>query len=174
MINPFKKTYTPKELNIFRFLIKIKLFEQLTYDEMSLFIPYLHEREYNHQEVVFLRNDPSQALYLVRKGRISLSIEVNGALERLTSVREGFVLGESSLLKHTKRHINAIVDSSSASFYVIPQLNIFQIFESELKVKAKMLESLAAMRHEHDARLFKAYKSSLGFFELSHVYAENR
>jgi CRP/FNR family cyclic AMP-dependent transcriptional regulator len=53
MINPFKKSYTSKELNTFRFLSRISLFERLNYKEMSYFLPYFYLREYKKDEVVF-------------------------------------------------------------------------------------------------------------------------
>jgi CRP/FNR family transcriptional regulator, cyclic AMP receptor protein len=62
MLNPFRKTYSVKELNIFRFLAKNALFAKLSKREMALFLPYLHVRRYERNEVVFFRNDPSRAL----------------------------------------------------------------------------------------------------------------
>ena len=76
MINPFKKSYTQKELNTFRFLSRIKLFERLNYKEMAHFLPYFYLREYKMDEVVFFRNDPGNALYLVKSGKISINIDI--------------------------------------------------------------------------------------------------
>lgn len=170
MINPFKKTFTAQEHNMFVFLAKIRLFSNLNYKQMSLFLPFMHERKYVQDEVVFFRGDPSHALYLLKKGEVSLNIEVNEDFESLTRVKAGVALGESCLLKDANRLLNAFVSSETAEFYVIPQDNIFDIFDSNLKIKAKMLESLAEIYNEYNSNLFKAYKSSLGFFNLSQVY----
>jgi len=170
MINPFKKTYTPREQDLFLFLTKIPLFSKLNYKQMSLFLPHMHERDFEQNEVVFFRNDPSHALYLLRDGEVSLNIDLDEEFETLTTVRSGAALGESCLLNDTNRLLNAFVTSETASFYVIPQDNIFNIFEGHLKVKAKMLESLAIIYNQYNANLFKAYKSSMGFFNLSQLY----
>ncbi len=162
------------EMNIFRFLAKIKLFEQLSFQEMSLFMPYMHERDYRQNEVVFLRSDPSHALYLLRKGEVTLSLDMEEGFEQLAIVRAGTVLGESCLLKKSKRQLNAIVTSEGASFYVVPQFNLFTIFESHLRIKAKMLESLGELYNEYNGNLFKSYKSSLGFFDLSQLYEKSK
>ena len=77
MINPFKKSYTSKELNTFRFLSRIKLFERLNYKEMSYFLPYFYLREYKMEEVVFFRNDPGNALYLVKSNEFNIDITKN-------------------------------------------------------------------------------------------------
>lgn len=172
MINPFKKTFTPQEHNLFVFLAKIRLFSNLNYKQMSLFLPYMHERKYVQDEVVFFRGDPSHALYLLKKGEVSLTIDLNENFENLTTLRAGVAVGESCLLKDTNRLLNIFVSSEKAEFYVIPQDNIFDVFESNLKIKAKMLESLAEIYNEYNENLFKAYKSSLGFFNLNQVYKE--
>lgn len=170
MINPFKKTFTAQEHNMFVFLAKIRLFSNLNYKQMSLFLPFMHERKYVQDEVVFFRGDPSHALYLLKKGEVSLTIDVNETFESLTKVHAGIALGESCLLRDAKRLLNAFVSSETAEFYVIPQDNIFDIFDSNLKIKAKMLQALAEIYNDYNSNLFKAYKSSLGFFNLSQVY----
>lgn len=170
MINPFKKTYTPREQNLFVFLSKIPLFSELNYKQLSLFLPHMHERKFEQNEVVFFRNDPSHALYILKDGEVSLNIDLDDEFEQLTTVKSGTALGESCLLNDTTRLLNAFVSSETATFYVIPQDNIFNIFEGNLKVKAKMLESLAKIYNQYNANLYKAYKSSMGFFNLSQLY----
>jgi CRP-like cAMP-binding protein len=172
MINPFKKTYTTYELRIFNFLSGIRLFKSLTFKEMSYFLPYMHERHYQRDEVVFFREDPSHALYLLKRGEVMLNIDVNDSFETLTTVKGGNLLGESCLLENQKRMLNAFVISETAQFYVIPQDNIFSIFDNQERVKSKMLKELAQTYSEYNAKLFKAYRSSFGFFHLSQIYGK--
>jgi CRP/FNR family cyclic AMP-dependent transcriptional regulator len=173
MINPFKKTYTLKEQDIFLFLTKMRIFSDLNYKQLYQFIPHMHERSYVQDEVVFFRNDPSHALYLLKKGEVSLNIDVNDTFEILTKVKSGASLGESCLIKNRKRQLNAFVTSETAEFYVIPQENIFSIFDDNPKIKTKMVEALAGMYSDYNASIFKTYKSSLGFFNLKQVYKED-
>ncbi|MEM7107562.1 MAG: Crp/Fnr family transcriptional regulator [Bacteroidota bacterium] len=172
MINPFKKTYTAAEQNMFVFLANIKLFANLNHKHMYLFLPHMHLRIYNKEEVVFFRGDPSQALYLLKKGRVSLNIDMSDSFENLTSVGPGTALGESCLIKESKRLLNAFVLSDRAEFYVIPQDNIFDIFDGNPKIKTFMFEALAEMYNSYNSNLFDAYKASGGFFNLSRVYAK--
>ena len=67
MKNPFRKTYSPAERETFAFLGKVKFFKHLNFEEMSRFLPAIHQRKYVQDEVVFFRNDPSQALYILEK-----------------------------------------------------------------------------------------------------------
>ncbi len=173
MINPFKKTYTETEYGIFVFLVKMRLFSELNYKQMSLFVPHMHEREYVQDEVVFFRNDPSQALYLLKSGEVSVNIDINDTFEHLNKLKAGTAIGESCLLKKAKRELNAVVTSETAEFYVIPQENIFSIFEDNMQIKAKMLEALAEIYNDYNSSLFKAYRTSSGFFNMQQVYKED-
>jgi len=174
MINPFQKTYTTEELTLFSFLAKVDLFKELNHKEMALFIPFIHERDYQSEEVVFFRGDPSQALYIVKKGRLTLNIDIKDRFEVLTEVRSNNSFGDNSMLGNTKRIYTAIVASDQATLCVIPQVNIMEIFENEPIIKAKMLQTLAEAYNYYTQRLFEAYKTSFGFFEISQVYQENK
>ena len=170
MINPFKKSYSREEINTFRFLSRIKLFSLLSNDELSEFVPYLYPRKYKKDEVVFFRDDPSQALYIVKRGEITLNIDINDRFEKLVEVKSGQAFGDNTLLANTKRLYTAVTSSDSATLFVIPQVNILEIFNSNDKIKAKMLTSLAEMYNQYTGNLFKAYKSSFGFFDIAEAY----
>jgi len=170
MRNPFAKTYLPAEEQIFKFLSEIPVFSGLTNKEMAEFLPYMHERQYGQNEAVFLRNDPSHAMYLLQIGEVTLSIEVNNNMEELTKLTNEKAIGVNCLLKNSKRQLNAVVTSENAVFYVIPQVNFFDIFEHKPAIKIKMMEALANSYNDYNARLYKTYKSYFGFFELRHMY----
>ena len=170
MINLFSKSYTEKEINFFRFLSRMKLFEKLTYKEMSLLHPFFYLREYKMDEVVFFRNDPSNALYLVKSGKVSLCLDMKEGFENLLIIKAGTVFGENAFLKQAIRQFNAIVTSEKSELYVIPKVNLDDTLEGHSKIKSKMLESLAEIYNDFQMNLFKGYKSSHGLFDLSQVF----
>jgi CRP-like cAMP-binding protein len=173
-INPFKKTFTSREMERLQYFADLKIFQGLTYDEISLFLPYLHERFYKKDEVVFFRGDPSLALYIIKSGVIALTLDYQDDMEELTKVGTGDSVGESCMLENTKRLLSAIVHSESAEMYVVPQLNILEIFENNVSIKSKMMESLSKLYHEYNDNLFEAYRKSLGFFHLPMVYQHEK
>ncbi|HBH22822.1 MAG TPA: cyclic nucleotide-binding domain-containing protein [Cytophagales bacterium] len=166
----FKKEYSLKELNFFRYLSRVQLFEKLNYDEMALFRPYFYLRTYKADEAVFFRNDPSNALYLVKSGKVALSIDIKDNFETLMVIRSGDEFGENCLLKQSHRLYSALVVSESSDIYVLPKVNIEDIFSTHPKIKAKMMESLSEMYNDFNSRLFKSYKTSFGFFELNQAF----
>ncbi len=170
MKNPFKKTYTDTELSLFRFLARIKLFERLTFEELSLFTPYMFKRTFSQDEVVFFRNDPSQALYLIKSGSVSLNIDMQDKFEVLSILNKGQAFGDNSLLDNSRRVYTSIVISEKADLYVIPQVNILDVFENHPNVKAEVMNSLAELYNFYTTNLFNAYRSSFGFFNLGEAY----
>jgi len=172
ILNPFKKSYSNRELVLFRFLKSISLFEQLNFDQLAHFVPFMHLRVYKENEVVFFRGDPSQALYLLHKGEISLSIDIKDRFETIGNFEGGKSFGDNALVHESNRIYNAIVSSEKAQIYVIPQINLFEIFDHYPKIKAKVFESYVSQQNQFMSKLFSAYKSNFGFFDLGDAYGK--
>ncbi|WP_339877283.1 cyclic nucleotide-binding domain-containing protein [uncultured Algoriphagus sp.] len=170
MRNPFSKTYTEQEDKMFDFLGQIKFFEQLKNKEMVRFIPAMHHRKYVKDEVVFFSKDPSQALYLVKSGNISLTIDIKDNFETILEIKRGEAFGENSLLENAKRTYTALIVSDEAELIVIPHFAIQEIFDSNPKIKAKMMTSLSEYYNQNNQRLFRSYRESFGFFSLRQMF----
>jgi CRP/FNR family transcriptional regulator, cyclic AMP receptor protein len=170
MINPFSKTFSSSELEVFQFLSQIRFFEKLKNDEMARFLTAIHYRKYVKGEVVFFRNDPSQGIYLVKSGLINLTLDIKDNFEVILEIRKREAFGENALLENTKRIYTAIVNSEEAELIVIPHFAIQEIFDENPKIKAKMMTSLAEFYDANNQRLFKSYQSSFGFFNLGEMF----
>jgi CRP/FNR family cyclic AMP-dependent transcriptional regulator len=171
MLKFFKKSYSDEEKELFDFLRKNPLFKTLSDDELDKFRPYLYTRNYNENEVVFFSGDPSHALYIVKKGVVSLNLEMKGDFEKLMILRNGAVFGDNAVLEKTKRIYSAFVLADGAELLVIPQVNIFEIMEHNQMIKAKIMASFAGLYNQYTQRLFETYKDSRGFFDLNTVYS---
>lgn len=174
MLNPFSRTFSVSELETFQFLSQVMLFEKLKNVEMARFLPALHFRKYRRGEVVFFSGDPSQALYIVKSGRIHLTIDIKDNFEIINEVNKTEAFGENAMLENAFRIYTAIVASEEAELAVIPHFAMQEIFESHSKTKAKMMTSLAEFYNQNNRRLFKSYKSSFGFFNLQEMFDRNR
>ena len=170
MLNPFSKTYTEEDQKTFDFLRMIKFFERLRNKELARFLPAMHQRKYAKDEVIFFSKDPSQALYLVKKGQVILTIDIKDNFESILEINKGEAFGENSLLENAKRTYTAIVSSEEADLIVVPHFAIQEIFDSNPKIKAKMMTSLAEYYNENNQRLFRSYRESFGFFSLRQMF----
>lgn len=168
--NPFAKTYSKQEKSIFRFLRRNDLFATLLDEELAYFTPHIYARTYAKNEVIFFRNDPSQALYLIKSGEVALNLDIEKKFELLISLKSTHNLGENSLIENTRRSYNSISLVDNTELYVIPQINIFEIFEENMMIKAKIMASLSAQYEKYSQNLFANYRSSLGFMDLGRAY----
>lgn len=168
----FDASFSDKDLQMMDFLKRDPLFEKLTQRELSFFIPFLHERTYQQDEVIFFSGDPSQALYMVKSGMVSLNIDIKGNFEKLVTLRSGHVFGDNSLIENSKRIYSALVQTESCVLYVLPQINLLEVMDQRKKVRAKLMTSFAVTYNEYTSRLFRAYKNSLGFLDLNEVYIQ--
>ncbi len=168
--NIFAKQYSPKEKVLFRFLRQSKLFEKLTDDELDDFVPFLNVRSYQKNEVIFFRNDPSQALYIIKSGEIMLNLDVQDKFEELIVIYKGESFGDNALIEGARRNYNAICNSEVCELYALPQVNILNIFEENVEVKAKILQAFAYYYDQYLSNVFKAYRDTFSFFDLSEAY----
>jgi len=168
--NLFKRIYSKEEKILFDFLKQNRLFANLKKNEMHAFTQSMYLRRYKKNEVVFFRNDPSQALYLIKTGRIALQLDVADKFETFAYIKPYASFGNNALMDKTRRLYNAVVKSDAAELYVIPQVNIQTVFKSKPRVKAKIMTSLSEVYHENTANLFSSYRSTFGFFDLKQVH----
>lgn len=172
MLKIFKKKYSPEEQKFFTFLRKNRLFEDLTDNELAQFTPYLYLRKYKANEVVFFTGDPSQAVYIIKSGIVSLNLDIGESFEKLMTMRSGKLFGDNALLSTTKRIYTAIVITDECELYVLPKANLTEVMNDHASIRAKLMTAFGEMYNEYMSNLFQTYKSSLGFFDLGTVYSD--
>jgi len=171
MLSFFQKKYSEEDLVLFNFLRRNRLFENLTDEELSYFKPHLYLRKYHSDEVVFFTGDPSNAVYIVKSGLITLNLELRGDFEKLETLRSGRLFGDNAVLSKTKRLYTAIAMTDQSEIYVIPKANLMEVMNSHVAVKAKIMLAFSELYNEYINNLFRTYKSSLGFFDLHTLYS---
>ena len=170
--NLFNKTYSKQEEEFFSFLQQNKIFNLLSYSELEKIKPLLYLREYKENEVVFFRNDPSQAIYIVKKGKVTFSIDFPEGKEEMLTLEQGQIFGQNGIIEKSVRNYNAIVTSSNASIYVLPQQGILELFEKDEKLKSKVLSAFMTYYSNYVTEIFSTYRENLGFFEMNQVYKD--
>jgi CRP-like cAMP-binding protein len=170
MWNPFARKYSLQDKKLMSFLRKMSLFSCLTDEELMTFLPNLYLRNYLKNEIVFFRNDPSQALYIVKSGQIRLDLDIGDRFEELGKIKTGAFFGENCLINGSNRLYNAVCFGATTELYILPLATILEVFEEYPRIKSKMYEMMAQHQQEHIQNLFNAYREAFGIFELSHSY----
>jgi len=159
---------------VFRFMGKVRLFAGLTNAELSGLQPYLNLRQYKQGEVVFFREDPAAAIYILKSGEVTISLDIGNRLEKLTTVKAYGFFGEEALLPNQKRLFNTVVASDDAELYVLPSANLHDYLERNKRGGGKLFTNLAKVKTEFMSHLFRAYREDFGLFELSQAFSNGR
>ena len=164
------KKYTEEEQDFFEFLRINKIFHSLSDNELDKIKPLLYKRDYVKDEVVFFRKDPSQAVYIMKSGKVNFMLDLDSSEEKIVTVRKGTLFGQNGIIEDTRRNYNAIVTSEKAEIYVIPQQSILELFSKDEQLKAKVMEKYTAYYASYVTKIFSSYRKNLGFFEINQVY----
>jgi CRP-like cAMP-binding protein len=164
--NPFARSYSVAELNLIRFLGKTSIFKYLNKNQLHALAGRLQVRMYSKEEVVFFRNDPSLAVYVIKAGKVGLAFDRQDEWEYIQSFQEGECFGESSVLANTKRALSAVSLSSDTELFVWPQESLFELFEQDKGLKLQVVENLCKVQHESEHRIFNHYRRTSGFFDI--------
>ena len=166
MCNFFKKAQDKEVVDVINFLSQNHFFKKLTKKELMLLHSYLFLRKYHKDEVVFFRGDPSEALYIVQSGEVTLSTDIKEDFEQVAVLKARDILGENALIANTKRMFNATVTSKSALLYMLPSIKAMDIFEKNKGLYLKVMISLANKYNEQLLTLIVAYREAPGLFNF--------
>ncbi len=122
--NLFKTPTEKSELE--EVLLSMPPFKNLSNKNIKLLMKVLHNRIYAANEYVFFQGDPGIGLYLIIRGEILITEEMNGERFDLSLLTRGDFFGELALLDDEKRSASAIAlkDSQLAVIFK-PDLDEF-------------------------------------------------
>ena len=169
MFSFLKKAQDKELVDVINFLSQNKFFEKLTQKELVLLHAYLFLRKYRKDEVVFFHGDPSEAIYLVQSGEVTLSTDIREGFEQVAVLKEGHIFGENAFMANTKRIFNATVTSKTALLYILPSIKAIDIFEKNKELHLKIMISLASSYNEQILKLVEAYREAPGLFNFPSV-----
>ena len=76
-------------------LLETALFKQVSEEQASELVPYLHHEEYDKGEYIFTEGDTDQRMYVIQEGRVKLTRQsVDKRVQLLSIHTRGELLGE--------------------------------------------------------------------------------
>ncbi|MCS7076638.1 MAG: cyclic nucleotide-binding domain-containing protein [Bacteroidia bacterium] len=145
--NPFKKRYSEEDERFIEFFRRVILFSTLEDSEILEFKPYIYERTYQPDEVVFHQGDPSKAMFFIKSGKVQIRMQIGQYSRRLVTLTEGHAFGENCLVEDKPHPVSAIVMESSC-LYVLAQTDIQKVFEEDKDIPGKMLAKFGELYYE--------------------------
>lgn len=86
------------------FLKRVPILAGLDDDDLQRLVPLLQPRHYRKGEIVFLKDDPGDALYLIQRGAVKIYLTAEDGTEKtLAILQAGEFFGEMALLDDEPR-----------------------------------------------------------------------
>lgn len=124
-------------------LREVRLFSPLDQEDLEKIAGYLEERRYLGGDVVYRHGDEGDAMYIVRSGRVTASLNPD-APEQITAIFiEKEYFGEMSLLSDAPRSATMRVSSPTADLLVLPKEGFEEILAANLRVMRQFVNLMS-------------------------------
>ena len=140
------------ENEIMNVLKKVQLFKSLSMLKLRILSSNICLVNFNNEECIFSKNDPSNSFYIVKEGRVRISID--GNFIRYINVNDYF--GERSILLNQYRAADAYA-SGDCECWVLTKQNFVDIIDEKIRVQLQKrldlqnekieLEDLSLIKH---------------------------
>ncbi len=122
--NLFKTPTEKSELE--EVMLSMPPFKSLSNKKIKLLMKVIHNRIYTANEYIFYQGDPGIGLYLIIRGEILITEEIDGERFDLAMLTRGDFFGELALLDEEKRSASAIsLKDSQLAVIFKPDLDEF-------------------------------------------------
>lgn len=126
---------------ICEFLQEIPAFAEMRAGDLSSVADALIVEKYAPEEVVVRQNDPGENFYLIRQGRVRVSVKTNGEERAVAELGEGDFFGEAALMTGKPR--NATVTAIEPSvLYSLQKPEFDQVIASSSSFEEALRHSL--------------------------------
>ncbi len=124
-------------------LKQVPIFLDLTDREFLELEAIIHERSYHPREIIFKRQSPGEAMYIILSGEVEIYIEdKDGHKNILATLEQGDFFGELALLDNETRSATAEA-VAGATLLVFAQTDLFTLLERKPGLGNKILLNLA-------------------------------
>ncbi|MFA5804530.1 MAG: cyclic nucleotide-binding domain-containing protein [Melioribacteraceae bacterium] len=138
--NLFKTPTEKSELE--EVLLSMPPFKYLSNKKIKLLMKVIHNRIYTANEYIFFQGDPGIGLYLIIRGEILITEEIDGERFDLAMLTRGDFFGELALLDEEKRSASAIALKDS-QLAVIFKPDLDEFVETHSKEGIQILRGIS-------------------------------
>jgi uncharacterized membrane protein len=126
-------------------LAEVKLFELLDRDDLQALADVIDTAQFNENEILFQMGEPGESLYIVKSGKVELSIKDTAGQKIILSVVEGGDwFGEVSMLDEKPRSATAqaLVETE---LFVLDHDDLLQLFQKKPDIGLSMMAAMSKM-----------------------------
>ncbi len=118
---------------------KVNLFSSLTNEEKGKILSIAEEKRFNKEDKIFNEGDDGDGFYVIKSGRVRISIFLPDVGEELLSLlKEGSHFGEMAIIEDKPRSAAAIADTDTVCLYFNKEKFLFVLKENK-EIENKIL-----------------------------------
>lgn len=135
------------------FLRQVPLFEGLSEEELQAIAGMTITRTFNKDNVIILAEEEGDALFVIKRGQVKVSIVSEDGREVILSLlREGDVVGELSILDGKPRSAN-VVATEESELIMLRRSDFLQLLFKVPRISVTLLEELASRLRKTDRKI---------------------
>ncbi len=139
----FTKKLKPSRSKTQLALANVRIFSDLSWQEIKTIEQSIHVRQYAPNEPIFKQGDPGSGMYIIVHGSVAIYLEmVNEEPQKVAELAEGDFFGEMALLDESPRSAAAIAMETSQiiGFY---RPDLMNLLKTKPALGSKILLSLS-------------------------------
>jgi len=130
-----------------RFLAESELFSEIPEDARAGLLPAAQPRTVSADDVVFRRGDTGDSLFLVARGKVSITLELPSGSQEVSTLQPGDFFGEIAML--TRAHRTATVTGLEDTVVLeFPADEILPLCRQHAKFKERIARTGATRSRE--------------------------
>ena len=138
------KTRGESITEILKFLGSLSLFSKMSESSLVALAGECRFQPIDKGKIIFLQSDPSDAVYVVSSGNISIVLQnADGREMVINQMRNGDVFGELGILTKKSRSTSAVAQSTG-ELLVIPKQAFLKVLDEEPQLSRMLLEITAS------------------------------
>ncbi len=107
----------------------------------TIFLSYLEKFECNSGDYLFHQNDPSDSLFFIDKGEVSVLLNQDGKASRLSKSGSGTIVGELGFYLNIKRTASVRADTT-CSYYQLKQKDLVRLEKNHPQILSIFYKNL--------------------------------
>jgi CRP/FNR family cyclic AMP-dependent transcriptional regulator len=130
-----------------QFLAESELFSEIPEDDRTGLVPAAQPRTVSADEVVFKRGDTGDSLFVIAKGKVSITLELPQGSQEVSTLQVGDFFGEIAML--TRAHRTATVTGIEETVVLeFPADKILPLCRQHAKFKERIARAGATRSRE--------------------------
>ena len=123
-------------------LKNVKLFENLTEDEIAIVAKEMKEKDFGANVRVFEEKSAGDELYIIKKGKVEITLTRDESVLVLAELGEYSFFGEMAVLTSKVRSAS-VTTVEPCSFYILKSNKLLSLVDSHPRIAANIFMALA-------------------------------